>query len=269
MKALSNCCGKYFAALCLSLLCISNIMVAQTQLQLVDQLPPYNLTATLLNNGHFSVSTTYTGTSKTIIYSEDGSGNRPINYTSHIHVKVDNVVFQLPYEVNPTTDAPPPLNPLKVRRLFRDTVERRPRINADMLALMPGTGDSIKITFTMEPVKRPSGGFIRFSVVTQNAGVTPHNIGVLMLIDTKIGGNDQAPIATAFGYSGVETQYTKGVGNGLPEFWLAIEGTPIAPGLAARGNLRAPELIEPNSFLFGNWVDDPLNNIAGLYRVLW
>ncbi|NQW29768.1 MAG: choice-of-anchor D domain-containing protein [Ignavibacteria bacterium] len=250
------------------LLCAFNA-IAQTQLQLVDQLPPYNLTATLLNNGHFSVSTTYTGTSKTVIYSEDGSGNRPINYTSHIHVKVDNIVFQLPYELNPTTDAPPPPNPLKILRLFRDTVQRRPRINADMLALMPGNGDSIKITFTMEPVKRPSGGFIRFSVVTQNAGASSHSIGVLMLVDTKIGGNDQAPIATAFGYSGVEAQYTKGVGNGLPEFWLAIEGTPQAPGLAARGNLRAPELIEPNSFLFGNWVDDPLNNIAGLYRVLW
>ncbi|MBK6292848.1 MAG: hypothetical protein IPF59_14065 [Ignavibacteria bacterium] len=90
-------------------------------------------------------------------------------------------------------------------RMFRDTVERRPRINYEMAAIMPGSGDSVRVTFTMEPVKRPSGGFIRLSVSALNRGASNHDVGVLMLIDTKIGDNDQAPIATAFGFSGVET----------------------------------------------------------------
>ena len=243
-------------------------MVSQTSLELVDQLPPYLLSARLLNNGHFSITTNYTSTTKTLIYREDGTGNRPVNYTSHIHVKVDDVVFQLPFESNPGTDLPPPPNPLKVLHLFRDTVAQRPRINALMLALMPGN-DSIRVTFTMEPVKRPSGGFIRLSVAVENAGTSAHNIGVLMLVDTKIGDNDRAPIGTAFGYSGVESEFRTSQVPGIPEFWIAFEGTPLAPGLTARGNLRESELIEPDRFLFGNWVDDNGTGTPGLFRVLW
>ncbi len=239
---------------------------AQTSLDLTDKLPPYLMSALLLNNGHFSVSTRYTGTSKTLIYKEDGTGNRPVNYTSHIHIKVDNTLFQLPFEVNPATDFPPPVNPMRILGLFRDTVAGRPRINARMLALMPGA-DSIMVIFTMEPVARPSGGFIRMSVGVENRGTTNHNIGVLILIDTKIGNNDRAPIATAFGYSGRETLYDKNTVQGIPDFWLALEGTPLAPGLAARGNLRETDLIVPDLFMFGNWVDDPANNVQGLYRV--
>ncbi|HLP27832.1 MAG TPA: hypothetical protein VK147_04265, partial [Candidatus Didemnitutus sp.] len=196
------------AAIAVLMLCAVNL-AAQTSLTLTDQLPPYLLSAVLLNNGHFAVSTGYTGTPKTIIYREDGTGNRPVNYTSHIHVRVDNVLFQLPFESDLTTDAPPPPNPLRLMRLFRDTVERRPRINYEMVAIMPGSGDSVRVTFTMEPVKRPSGGFIRMSVSALNRGASNHDVGVLMLIDTKIGDNDQAPIATAFGFSGVETSYEK------------------------------------------------------------
>jgi len=218
------------------LLALLTTATAQTSLDLTDKLPPYLMSASLLNNGHFSVSTRYTGTSKTLIYKEDGTGNRPVNYTSHIHIKVDNTLFQLPFEVNPATDFPPPVNPLKILQLFRDTVAGRPRINARMLALMPGN-DSIIALFTMEPVARPSGGFIRLTVDVENKGAVQRNIGVLMLVDTKIGNNDRAPIATAFGYSAVETLYDD------------------------------VDLIVPDIFMFGNWVDDPANNIQGLYRV--
>jgi hypothetical protein len=241
---------------------------AQTMLELTDQLPPYLLSARVLSNGHFSITTNYTSQTKSLIYREDGTGNRPVNYTSHIHVKVDDVVYQMPYEADPGTDLPPPPNPMKVIRLFRDTVQQRPRINALLLALTSG-GDSIRVTFSMEPVLRPSGGFIRMSAEVENAGTRPHNVGVLMLVDTKIGDNDRASIGTAFGYSGLETEFRASTPPGIPEFWIAFEGTPLAPGLTARGNLRATDLIEPDRFLFGNWVDDNGTATPGLFRVLW
>ena len=251
------------------LLIASACLHAQTRLDLDDQLPPYLLNATLLNNGHFSITTNYTGENKTLIYREDGSGNRPVNYTSHIHLNIDDVIFQLPFENDPVTDLPPPPNPLEIERLYRDTVGGTPRVNAEMLAVMPGTTDSILTTLTMEPVARPSGGFIRISVAVQNIGSVARSIGVLMLIDTKIGDNDQAPIGTAFGYSGVETQFDQGVPPGMPQFWIAFEGTPLAPGLTARGNLRATDLIEPDRFIFGNWVDDAAAGVPGLFRAQW
>src|SRR5688500_20183961 len=94
---------------------------AQTQIRIVDALPPYLLSARLLDNGHFSITTRYTGEPKTLIYQEDGSGG-PINYTSHIHFKVDDVIFQLPFELNPVTRDVPPEHPLQITQLYRDTV---------------------------------------------------------------------------------------------------------------------------------------------------
>jgi len=211
---------------------------AQTSLSINDALPPYKLSALLLGNGHFAISTKYLGPSKTLIYQEDGTGNRPVNYTSHVHVKIDDVVFQLPFETDTVTQTAPPPNPMKILNLFRDTVAGRPRINATLEAVMPGTRDTIITVFTMEPVKKPSGAFIRMSTTIQNRGRVARQVGVLQLIDTKIGLNDQAPIATAFGFSGTEQMFDKGVAQGIPEFWLALEGTPIAPGLAARKSSR-------------------------------
>lgn len=240
---------------------------AQSSLSIVDALPPYLLSAFLLNNGHFSITTAYTGTSKPLIYREDGTGNRPVNYTSHVHIKVDNTVYKMPYELDETTGLPP-TNQISVLRLFRDTVNNRPRINADMIVLH-GAGDTIGVVFTMEPVKRPSGAFIRLSVTVHNRGVRDHDVGVLMLIDTKIGDNDRAPIATSFGYRTIETEYRSGVGAGTPDYWIALEGTPVGPGLTARGNLVESDLVTPDLFVLGNWVDDPNRSTIGLRLNEW
>lgn len=240
---------------------------AQGSLSIVDALPPYLLSAFLLGNGHFSITTAYTGVSKPLIYREDGSGNRPVNYTSHVHIKVDNTVYSMPYELDETTGQPP-ANQITVRGLYRDTVSGRPRVNADMFVLH-GPGDTIGVVFTMEPVKRPSGAFIRLSVTVQNRGIRDHDVGVLMLIDTKIGDNDRAPIATSFGYRTIETEYRNGIGTGMPEYWIALEGTPVGPGLTARGNLIASELVTPDLFVLGNWVDDPNRGTIGLRLNQW
>lgn len=257
-----------WSAAALLLLLTGSPLAAQSSLSIARALPPYDLTALLLANGHFSVSTRYTGEDKTLIYQEDGSGGRPVNYTSHIHFKVDDVIFHLPYELDPVTRETPPPNPVKVTGLFRDTLAGRPRINATMYGVMPA-GDTVRFLFSMQPVKRPSGGFIRLSAEVLGSTV-PHSVGVLMLIDTKIGDNDRAPIISSFGYQTTETEFDAATAPGMPEFWLGLEGTPIAPGLTARGNLRAPELIEPDYFLFGNWKDNTaVAGAVGLALAQW
>ncbi len=250
-----------------ALACAAAVGTAQTSLSIVDALPPYRLSAILQGNGHFSVATSYTGEPKPLIYREDGTGNRPVNFTSHLHIRVDGVVYKMPYEVDETTGLPP-ANQIAVRGLFRDTVLGRPRINA-RLEILPAPLDTLSIVFTMEPVKRPSGAFIRMSVTIHNLGVRNHTVGVLMLVDTKIGDNDRAPIATSFGYRTVETQYQQGVGQGMPDYWIALEGTPLRPGLTARGNLIESDLIAPRVFILGNWVDDPSRGTIGLRLNEW
>mgnify|MGYP000518914843 CR=1 FL=1 len=241
---------------------------AQSSLSIVDVLAPYDLSATLLSNGHFSITTRYTGEVKTLIYQEDGSGGRPVNYTSHIHFKVDDVIFQLPYEIDPVTRQSPPQNPLDVIGIFRDTVGGTPRINASMVGVMPG-GDTMRFRLWMEPVKRPSGGFIRISAEVHNTTGRARDVGVLMLIDTKIGDNDRAPIISAFGYETSETEFEQGVGVGLPPFWLGLEGRPTSPGLTARGNIVEDGLVTPDYFLFGNWKDNTAVGALGLALAQW
>ena len=249
-------------------LLVSGGLAAQSTLSIVDVLPPYNLSATLLSNGHFSVTTTYTGEVKTLIYQEDGSGGRPVNYTSHVHIKVDDIIFQLPYELNPVTRQTPPANPLTVENIYRDTVAGTPRVNGAMFGVMPD-GDTVRCRLWMEPVKRPSGGFIRISVEAINTTSRPRDVGVLMLIDTKIGDNDRAPIISAFGYETKETEFESLVNPGMPPFWLGLEGSPVAPGLTARGNLSAEGLVLPDYFLFGNWKDNTAVNAVGLALAEW
>ncbi|MBS1538035.1 MAG: choice-of-anchor D domain-containing protein [Bacteroidetes bacterium] len=259
---------KLSLAVIIVLLFTSKISTAQTSLTINDALAPYKLSPTLLNNGHFSISTNYTTPTKGIIYREDGTSGKPINYTSFFHVKVDNIVFQQSYESDTSDFTIPTKNPIKVQSIFPDTISGTPRINARSFGVMPD-GDTIRFLFTMFPVKRSSGGFVRMSVTVQNSTSKKHSVGVLLLIDTKIGNNDQAPIATTFGYSTIEQQFDNGIAQGIPDFWLGLEGTPISPGLVARGNLRDDNLITPDRLLFGNWTDYTSQGIRGLGSVMW
>ena len=138
-----------------------------------------------------------------------------------------------------------------------------PRINSELIANMPD-GENVRFIFSMEPSKRPSGGFIKMSVSADTSSKA-HDVGVLLLIDTKIGDNDRTPIVTSYGYYNTEQQFTEAVVPGIPEFWLALEGSPVQPGLTARGNLKEQGLLEPDFFMFGNWADyTGQNTLKGL-----
>lgn len=245
------------------------VISAQSSLSIVDALAPYKLNPILLANGHFSITTNYyPDKTRGIIYQEDGTSGRPINYTSHYHLRVDDVVYQLPYEADTATRLAPPPHPIKVTQLYRDTINGIPRINARSIVVLVD-GDTLGVVFTMFPNKRPSGGYVQMSIEVQNTTSKNRKVGVLMLVDTKISDNDQAPIATSFGYSKQETGFSVGSGNGIPDFWLAMEGTPIAPGLVARGNLRDAGLLVPDELIFGNWTDYTSQGIRGLASVQW
>lgn len=244
---------------------------AQQELKLDDMLPPYLLDAVVLKNGHFYINSSYldpTDDPKSLVYNEDDNGITPPNFTSHVHLMIDSIIFQLPFEEDPNTEMPPPQNPLTVSRLFRDTLNGKPRINSELIATMPD-GEKVRFTFSMEPSKRPSGGFIKMSVSADTSSKA-HKVGVLLLIDTKIGNNDRAPIVTSFGYYNTEQQFTDAVAPRIPEFWLALEGSTVQPGLTARGNLKEQGLLSPDFFMFGNWSDyTAQNTVKGLGKFLW
>ncbi len=262
---------RIFQIFILALIIIPSLLPAQQELKLENMLPPYLLDAVVLKNGHFYINTSYldpTDDPKSLIYNEDGNGVTPPNFTSHVHLMIDNIIFQLLFEDDPNTEMPPPQNPLTVSRLFRDTLNGKPRINSELIANMPD-GEKVRFIFSMEPSKRPSGGFIKMSVSADTSSKA-HDVGVLLLIDTKIGANDRTPIVTSYGYYDTEQQFTDAVAPGIPEFWLALEGSTVQPGLIARGNLKEQGLIAPDFFMFGNWADyTGQNTLKGLGKFLW
>ncbi len=243
----------------------------QQELELRDVLPPYLFDAVVLKNGHFYINTSYLDPDadpKSLIYHEDDGGITPPNFTSHVHLMIDSIIFQLPFEENPATEMPPPENPLTVSKLFRDTLNGIPRINSRLVAEMPD-GEDVSFIFSMEPSKRPGGGFIKISVAADTSSKA-HDVAVLLLIDTKIGDNDRAPIVTSYGYYDTERQFTENDPPGIPEFWLALEGSTVEPGLTARGNLKEQDLITPDFFMFGNWTDyTGQQTYKGLGKFLW
>ena len=262
---------RIFQIFILALIVAPSFLQAQQELKLEKMLPPYLLDAIVLKNGHFYINTSYlnpTVDPKSLIYNEDDSGITPPNFTSHVHLMIDGTIFQLPFEEDPVTEMPPPQNPLTVSRLFRDTLRGIPRINSELIADMPD-GEKVRFIFSMEPSKRPSGGFIKMSVSADTSS-KQHNVGVLLLIDTKIGDNDRAPIVTSNGYYSTEQQFTDNLGSVIPEFWLALEGSTVQPGLTARGNLKELDLLPPDFFMFGNWADyTGQNTLAGLGKFQW
>lgn len=262
---------RIFQIFILALIIVPSMLPAQQELKLEDMLPPYLLDAVVLKNGHFYINTSYldpTDDPKSLIYNEDGNGITPPNFTSHVHLMIDNIIFQLPFEDDPSTEMPPPQNPLTVSRLFRDTLNGIPRINSELIADIPD-GEKVRFIFSMEPSKRPSGGFIKMSVSADTSSKA-HDVGVLLLIDTKIGDNDRTPIVTSYGYYNTEQQFTEAVPPRIPEFWLALEGSTVQPGLTARGNLKEQGLIAPDFFMFGNWADyTGQNTLKGLGKFLW
>ena len=247
-----------------------NIAKAQVSLTLDDVLPPYKFTAGLLKNGHFYITTKYIGdTTNQLIYVGAKDPVMPPNYTSHIHIKIDGTVFLMPFEDDPNSQMPPPANQLVIESLFRDSLNGMPRINARIYAITQPAKDTVRFIYSLMPVKRPSGGFIRLSLAFDTARQN-HLIGTLLLIDTKIGNNDQAPIVTSLGYFNNEKEFTKSSSPAIPEFWLGLEGTPRNPMLTARGNLQASDLITPDYFMFGNWKDySAMGNIKGLNSFEW
>ncbi len=239
------------------------------QLELVDMVRPYKFTAGILENGHFYITTKYIGdTTKQLIYVGQKDPILPPNYTSHVHIRVDDRVFQMPFEDNPTTKMPPPENVLIIEELFRDTLEQLPRVCARLLAIDPATNDSLHFVFSLMPIKKAEGGFVRLGVEFGGSKQS-HKLGVLMEIDTKIGNNDKAPIVTSLGHYTTEHEFTASTNPRMPDFWLALEGTPANPQLTARGNLRAEGLITPDYFLIGNWKDFSSGSIVGLNGFLW
>ena len=159
-------------------------------------------------------------------------------YFSHFNVRIDGAVYsnnsirtgalQLPLLSNP---APP---------LPDGTITCSYRVG----------GITIEQQLTPEQYSSKTGA-IRIKYIITNNDATAHQVGLLLLLDTFVGGTDFARVATRFDYSRIERQY---VAPFIPDYFQAFErDNPIQPGLVAQGTLVGREAVRPDLVIVGDW----------------
>lgn len=106
--------------------------------------------------------------------------------------------------------------------------------------------------------------FIRYTII--NNGSIVHSVGIMLQLDTMVGSNDDAPIATSYGFFPYEQEFTS---DAMPSQYLAFEvGYPPAPAdLVAAGYLMGWDATPPDRFLCGFWPD--YNGVTWNYAYIY
>jgi len=172
------------------------------------------------------------------------AGNKPLlatfpqeRYFSHFNVRIDGNV----YSNNPTrtgTLALPLLsNPVP---LADGTITCSYRIN----------NVTIEQRLTPEQYNSTTGAILIKYIITNN-DASPHQVGLLLLLDTFVGTKDDARVATRFDYSRIEREY---LALSVPDYFQAFESdNPILPGLIAQGTLVGREAVRPDLMIVGDF----------------
>lgn len=157
-------------------------------------------------------------------------------YFSHFNVRIDGTV----YSNNPNRTGAQLLPLLSAPRLLPDgTITCSYQISG------------ITIEQRLQPEQySPTTGAILIKYLITNTGAAAHQVGLLLLLDTFVGGTDNARVATRFDYSRIERQYAAPL---IPDYFQAFESdNPIFPGLIAQGTLVGREAVRPDLAIIGD-----------------
>ncbi len=140
---------------------------------------------------------------------------------------------------------------------------------ADPFRIIPVSGDTSMIfggwrirgvdikqtlmpVYLIYPTDTTGTVFIRYDII--NNDTVPHSVGVMLEMDTMIGPNDAAPLATAFGYSAIERDFY--APDSMPPYWFAYEIGPEVPPdsqIVALGIINGFDAVPPDRFAVGRW----------------
>ncbi len=209
------------------------------------------------SNGKFNMGTYPEG--KTLIYDYNGTFSDP--WSSWTVFKVDGELYTNHFDHSGIPDGY-----ISPSRLFSKIS------HSGDSSYFEGawTIEGVDITQIVMPVylKYASGtegtALIKYEIANNDDAY--HTVGILLELDTKIGMNDAAPLATIYGYSDVEKDF---VAPNIPAFWFAYEDDvpPASGDLIAMGILDAYEATPPDRFAIGQWKADSWG--IGFYNVAW
>jgi|GEM_PF-669571 len=107
-----------------------------------------------------------------------------------------------------------------------------------------------KINFFRNPsTKVKDSALISYDVINNDS--KPHEVGVRIMLDTKLGTNDGAPFRIGSKAIDSETVFS---GNDLQDFWQTFDSL-TTPNVVAQGTLRIPQegISAPNKMALVNW----------------
>lgn len=171
------------------------------------------------------------------------AGNKPLlatfpqeQYYSHFNVRIDGTVYSNNSNRTGAVQLPLLSNPA----LLPDgTITCSYRVG----------GVTIEQQLTPEQYSATVGA-IRIKYVITNNDAVAHQVGLLLLLDTFVGGTDNARVATRFDYSRIERQYTAPL---MPDYFQAFErDNPVLPGLVAQGTLVGRDAVRPDLMIVGD-----------------
>lgn len=109
----------------------------------------------------------------------------------------------------------------------------------------------IRVTQTLQIVSGDSGNAdtLKISYNLANTGTVPHEVGVRVMLDTKLGANDGAPFRVGGDAVTMETEYA---GDQVPVYWEAFESLSDPNSVVARGTLL-DGINRPDRVVFASW----------------
>ncbi len=201
------------------------------------QSPPPNLRrgnevlAVLVNaNGLFNVGT---ADNKPLLYDFPNA-----DFRSHVNVWLDGRIF--------TNDS-------SRSRLPLFTLLRPPEPLADSTIVCQYGFENMLLEqrLRLEQYSDSTGALFIQYVLTNPTNV-PHEMGLLLELDTKVNGNDKTPFLSNFGFRDDEVIFR---GGGVPDFLQAFEALPPEKGLVAKFTLTGVEGTRPDFIAIGDWIN--------------
>jgi hypothetical protein len=157
-------------------------------------------------------------------------------YFSHFNVRIDGAI----YSNNPNRTGALPLPLISNPVLLPD---------GTITCAYRAAGVTIEQQLMPEQYSATTGA-IRIKYMITNHDASTHQVGLLLLLDTFVGGTDNARVATRFDYSRIERQY---ITPFIPDYFQAFErDNPVLPGLVAQGTLVGREAVRPDLVIVGD-----------------
>ncbi len=123
----------------------------------------------------------------------------------------------------------------------------------------PFGNDSIYITQVLQPQESGGSGTVAMKWIIRNAGSVPHDIGIILFMDTKINENDAAKIwGPGIPFSDTARVLPDPIhGWDIPDFWSAYEYDPPDDilGLVSKAILGTPPNTMPDKIAFADQRD--------------